>query len=172
MRLLARALDPRKFRIDVVACFRKPGMPEQAHRQLEALGVDVDTAPYQLSFEDTVDDLAGKLVSYDVIVSCQNVADIYPALERLDGGRRSSSVAAWCRKRSPAQAFHQPLCGRLPIDPGCRSLKHAWRETHAVEIPPVVDLWQFGRNRSSRHEPPSAFPTVRFWSAGLQFGTP
>ena len=27
-----------RYRIDVVACFRKPGMPEQTHRQLAALG--------------------------------------------------------------------------------------------------------------------------------------
>ena len=61
VRLLARTLDPRRYRLDVVACFRKPGMPDQTHRQLEALGVDVDRAPYDLSFEETVDYLAHKI---------------------------------------------------------------------------------------------------------------
>lgn len=148
VRLLARALDPRKFRIDVVACFRKPGMPEQAHRQLEALGVDVDTAPYQLSFEDTVDYLAGKLVSYDVIVSCQNVADIYPALERLEwrpplierGGLVSEALAGpkhfTSRYVGVCQSIRDAAASSMP-----------GRETHAVEIPPVVDLSEFGRNR-------------------------
>ena len=83
VRLLAANLDPDLYRIDVVACFRKPGMPEQTHEQLRALGVDVDTTPYDLSFEDTVGYLAGKVPGYDIVVSSQNVADIYPALERL-----------------------------------------------------------------------------------------
>ena len=83
MRLLARRLDPRRYRIDVVACFRKEGMPEQTHEQLAALGVDVDRTPYHLSFEDTVAYLATKIPAYDVVVATQNVADVYPALERL-----------------------------------------------------------------------------------------
>ena len=83
VRLLAEGLDPARFVIDVVACFRKPGMPEQTHDQLRAAGVNVDTTPYHLDFEGTVTYLASKLPAYDVVVSCQNVADIYPALERL-----------------------------------------------------------------------------------------
>ncbi len=42
VRLLAKHLDPHRFRVDVVACFRKPGMPEQTHAQLEALGIPVE----------------------------------------------------------------------------------------------------------------------------------
>ncbi|RYH95521.1 MAG: glycosyl transferase family 1, partial [Acetobacteraceae bacterium] len=76
VRLLARHLDPTRYRIDVVVCFHKAGMPEQTHHQLRALGIDVDTAPYTLSFEDTVAYLARKVSTYDVVVSCQNVADI------------------------------------------------------------------------------------------------
>ncbi len=83
VRLLAQTLDPRRYRIDVVACFRKEGMPEQTHEQLKRLGVDVDRIPYDLSFEDTVGYLATKLSAYDIVVASQNVADIYPALERL-----------------------------------------------------------------------------------------
>ena len=83
VRLLAKNLDPRRYRIDVVACFRKPGMPAQSHRQLAALGVDVDTTPYGLGFDETVAYLAAKIPGYDLVVACQNVPDIYPALERL-----------------------------------------------------------------------------------------
>src|SRR5919199_6824841 len=54
VRLLAQHLDPTRYTIEVVACFRKPNMPEQTHRQLEALGVPVDCTPYELAFEDTV----------------------------------------------------------------------------------------------------------------------
>jgi glycosyltransferase involved in cell wall biosynthesis len=144
VRLLAGNLDPRRFRIDVVTCFRKPGMPEQTHEQLAALGVDVDTTPYKLSFEATVDYLAAKIPCYDIVVSCQNVADIYPALERLHlrpplvehGGLVSEALAGpkhltnryigVCRSIRDAAASHMP-----------------GREHHALEIPSMVDLASF-----------------------------
>ncbi|HWK68274.1 MAG TPA: glycosyltransferase family 4 protein [Rhizobiaceae bacterium] len=144
VRLLARALDRSKYRIDVVACFRKPGMPEQAHRQLQALGVDVDTVPYQLSFDDAVDYLVGKIGSYDIVVSCQNVAHIYPALERLTkrppliehGGLVSEALAG-------PKHFSSRYVGV------CRSIRDAaasrmpGRGHHALEIPSMVDLAEF-----------------------------
>src|SRR4051812_46324265 len=83
VRLLAKHLDPACYQLDVVACFRKSNMPEQTHQQLEALGVHVDKTPYTLSFEDTVAYLAQKIEGYDLVVACQAVPDIYPALARL-----------------------------------------------------------------------------------------
>src|SRR4051812_40357349 len=88
VRLLARHLDPARYRLEVVACFRKPNMPEQTHVQLEALGVLVDRTPYALSFEDTVDYLSRKMAGYDLVVACQAVQEVYPALERMAGRGR------------------------------------------------------------------------------------
>ncbi len=145
VRLLAANLDPDRFKIDVVACFRKAGMPEQTHQQLKALGVHVDTAPYDLSFEDTVSYLADKVAGYDVVVSCQNVADIYPALERL--------------KLRPPLIEHGGLVSEAEAGPKhftsryvgvCRTITEAaaarmlGRQHHAVEIPSMVDLREFG----------------------------
>src|SRR5436190_9554231 len=84
VRLLAQNLDPARYQLEVVPCFRKPGMPELTHEQLAALGVPVDRTPYDLSFEDTVAYLARKVPAYDLVVACQGVPDIYPALESLD----------------------------------------------------------------------------------------
>ncbi|QDG94406.1 glycosyltransferase (plasmid) [Rhizobium sp. NIBRBAC000502774] len=144
VRLLAKNLDRKRYRIDVVACFRKAGMPEQTHEQLRALGVDVDTTPYSLSFDDTVAYLASKIAGYDILVSCQNVADIYPALERLHlrplliehGGLVSEALAGpkhftsryvgVCRTIRDAAASHMP-----------------GREECAIEIPSMVDLSAF-----------------------------
>lgn len=144
VRLLAEHLDRTRYQIDVVACFRKPEMPEQTHEQLRALGVHVDTAPYALSFEDTVTYLAGKMPGYDVIVSCQNVADVYPALERLHlrppliehGGLVSEALAG-------PKHFTSRYVGV------CRSIRDAAasrmqvREAQALEIPSMVDLKAF-----------------------------
>ena len=144
VRLLAQALDRAKYRLEVVACFRKEGMPDQTHHQLEALGVPVDRTPYHLSFEDTVTYLAGKVPGYDIVVSCQNVADIYPALERLHlrppliehGGLVSEALAGpkhfTSRYVGVCRSIRDAAAGKMP-----------GREHHALEIPSMVDLDAF-----------------------------
>jgi polysaccharide biosynthesis protein PelF len=141
VRLLAQHLDPARYRIDVVACFHKEGMPAQSHEQLEALGVDVDTAPYSLSFEDTISYLARKIAHYDVVVSCQNVADIYPALEQTHfrppliehGGLVSEALAG-------PKHFTNRYVGVCQSIRDAAASKMPGRESHALEIPSMVDL--------------------------------
>lgn len=144
VRLLAEHLDPARYQIQVVVCFRKEGMPEQTHEQLKQLGVDVDTTPYALSFEDTVAYLARKIADYDIVISCQNVADIYPALERAHlrppliehGGLVSEALAG-------PKHFTNRYVGV------CRTIRDAaasrmpGREDHALEIPSMVDMAAF-----------------------------
>ncbi|EJL22060.1 glycosyltransferase family 4 protein [Novosphingobium sp. AP12] len=141
LRLLAQALDRQRYAIDVVVCFHKPGMPDQTHRQLEAIGVPVDRTPYHLSMNDTVAYLAGIIPSYDIVVSCQNVADIYPALERLHlrppliehGGLVSEALAGPKHLTSRYVGV-------------CQSIREAaasnmlGRETDALMIPSMVDI--------------------------------
>lgn len=144
VRLLARTLDRAKYRIEVLPCFRKEGMPDQSHEQLRALGVTVDTAAYGLSFEDTVRYLGRKITGADIVISSQNVADIYPALEGLalrpplieHGGLVSEALAGpkhftaryvgVCASIRDAAASHMPD-----------------RPQHALEIPSMVDLTEF-----------------------------
>ena len=45
VRLLARSLDPARYRLEVVACLRREGMPDQTERQLTELGIPVDRTP-------------------------------------------------------------------------------------------------------------------------------
>jgi len=144
VRLLAQALDPARYRIEVIACFRKEGMPEQTHSQLEAIGVPVDRTPYHLSFDDTVAYLASRLPAYDVVVSCQNVADIYPALERLHlrppliehGGLVSEALAGpkhlTARYVGVCASIRDAAATRMPDRPH-----------HAMEIPSMVDVAAF-----------------------------
>lgn len=144
VRLLAQALDRARYRIEVVVCLHRQGMPDQTHHQLDALGVPVDRTPYHLSFDETVTYLASKVPGYDIVVSCQNVADIYPALERLrlrpglieHGGLVSEALAGpkhftsryvgVCRSIRDAAAGHMP-----------------GRQQDAIEIPSMVDLDAF-----------------------------
>ena len=80
---LAAALDPARYRIEAVACFRAAGVRDRAADRLAANGVPVDRTPYTLSFDDTVSYLASRIPGYDLVVACQEVPDIHPALDRL-----------------------------------------------------------------------------------------
>jgi polysaccharide biosynthesis protein PelF len=144
VRLLAQHLDPRHYQLDVVACFRKPNMPEQTHQQLAALGIQVDQTPYHLSFEDTVVYLAQKIPAYDLVVACQAVPDVYPAYEQLayrpplieHGGLVSEALAG-------PKHFTTRYVGV------CESIRAAAasvmpdRPHHALRIPSMVDLAEF-----------------------------
>lgn len=146
LRLLARYLNPARFQVEVVACFRKPNMPEQMHLQLAELGVPLDRTPYNLSLEDTIDFLARKMAGYDLVVACQAVREVYPALQRMPPE---------CR---PQLIEHGGLVSETLAGPKylttryvgvCASIRDAAaslmpeRPHHAIEIPSMVDLSQF-----------------------------
>lgn len=144
VRHLARRLDPARYRLEVVACYRRPGMPEQTHQQLEALGVPVDCVPYRLSFEQTVAYLARKLPGFDLVVACQGAPDLYPALERLPdpppliehGGLVEEAAATpkhlTARYIGVCSAIRDAAAAAMPDRP-----------RHAVTIPSMVDLSEF-----------------------------
>lgn len=144
VRLLAQTLNPERYRVEVIACFRKEGMPEQTHAQLEAIGVPVDRTPYHLSFDDTVAYLASKVPAYDIIVSCQNVADIYPALERLHlrppliehGGLVSEALAG----PKHLTARYVGVCASIR---DAAATRMPGRAHHARAIPSMVDTAAF-----------------------------
>ena len=147
VRHLARHLDRSCYRVEVVACQRREGMSDLTHRQLDSLGVAVDRTPYRLSFEDTVEYLAERFRDVDLVVACQAVPDVVPALELLD--------------RSPPLIEHGGLVSEATAGPKhltaryvgvCRSIRDAarsvmpGRERDALEIPSMVDVGEFSRS--------------------------
>lgn len=146
VRLLVQHLDPARYAIDVVACFRKPNMPEQTHQQLAALGIHVDRTPYTLSLEDTIAYLARRLPHYDLVVSCQAVPDVYPALERLSAHNRppliehGGLIAEALKGDKHFTARYVGVCETIRAAAAARM---GDRAHHAVEIPSMVDLEAF-----------------------------
>ena len=150
VRLLAQSLDPARYRIDVLPCLRIDGMPDQTHRQLADIGVHVDRTAYDLDFEDTVKYLERKIAGYDIVVSCQDVADIYPALERLrhrpplieHGGLVSEALSGpkhfTTRYVGVCESIRAAAASRMPNRP-----------QHARMIPSMVDLVVFDPTRRS-----------------------
>lgn len=148
VRLLAQSLDKTRYRIDVLPCMRLSGMPDQTHQQLRAIGVNVDCTAYGLSLEDTIKYIARKIAGYDIVVSCQDVADIYPALERLrhhpplieHGGLVSEALAGpkhlTTRYVGVCETIRAAAASRMPDRPH-----------HARTIPSMVDLAAFNPAR-------------------------
>src|SRR3954467_11117164 len=157
VRLLARHLNPERYRIQVVACFRKPNMPEQTPLQLAQLGVPVDRTPYGLSPEQTIEYLAGKMAEYDLVVACQAVREVYPALESIPPQRRPPLIEHGGLV-SEALAGPKHLTARYVGV--CASIRDAaasvmtGRPHHAMEIPSMVDLAEFDPEdrRGARHD--------------------
>jgi glycosyltransferase involved in cell wall biosynthesis len=144
VRLLAKHLDPARYRLDVVSCFQRPGMPEQTHEQLAALGITVDRTPYQLSFEDTVDYLTRRLPAYDLVVACQAVPDVYPALECCPNGpaliEHGGLVTEALTGPKHLTARYVGVCQAICDAAASRMLD---RPHHALVIPSMVDLSEF-----------------------------
>jgi glycosyltransferase involved in cell wall biosynthesis len=147
VRLLARLLDPARYRLEVVACLRRDGMPDQTERQLAALGVPVDQTPYGLSFDDTVEYLAARVGAFDLVVACQAVPDIVPAL-RLAASRggptppliEHGGLVAEGEQASELAARYVGVCAQIR-DAARRRM--VGREDNAVVIPSMVDLEEF-----------------------------
>jgi glycosyltransferase involved in cell wall biosynthesis len=152
LRLLAKHIDRTRYQLEVVACFWKPGMPVQAREQLQALGVPIDETPYSLSFEDTVAYLATKFPQYDLIVACQGVPDVYPALERVEPQVRPPLI-------EHGGLVQEALAGPKHLTSRyigvCRSIRDAaaqkmsGRAQHAQEIPSMVDLAEYDASHRS-----------------------
>ncbi len=111
VRLLAKHLDAARYRLAVLACFRRPNMPEQTHRQLGELGVAVDKTPYSLSFEDTVEHLLQVIPDFDLVVACQAVPDVYPG----PGAARPVPAAVDRARRARRRGDHRPEASDQPI---------------------------------------------------------
>ena len=145
VRLMARHLDPRRYRIVVLPCFRRQGMPEQTHEQLRDLGVEVDTRAYEMSFEDTIRYLRLRMAGADIVISSQNVADVYPALEGMaqrpplieHGGLVEEAMTG-------PKHFTTRYVGVCRTIRDAAATRMAGRADHAVEIPSMVDLADFG----------------------------
>ncbi|HEY5276719.1 MAG TPA: glycosyltransferase family 4 protein [Coriobacteriia bacterium] len=158
VRLLARLLDRARYRLEVVACLRREGMPDQTERQLAELGIAVDKTPYSLSFEDTIEYLAGRVGSFDLVVACQAVPDIAPAL-RLAASRgvrvppliEHGGLVVEAEQASDLAARYVGVCDSIRAAAARRMVG---REDHALEIPSMVDLDEFdpAHRRNVRRE--------------------
>lgn len=144
IRLLAKYLNPARYQVEVIPCFYKSNMSRQTHEQIEALGVPVDQTPYHLSFEETIAYLAQKIPQYDIVVACQSVPDIYPAMECL-----VAPPPLIEHGRLAFEALQAPKYLTTRYVGGCRSICAAAisrmpeRPYHVLEIPSMVDVSEF-----------------------------
>src|SRR4051812_49670808 len=102
-----------------------------------------------MSFAETVTYLARKMARYRLVVACQAVREVYPALERM-GSRRRPALIEHGGLVSEALAGPKHLSARYVGV--CASIRDAAasrlpdRPHHALEIPSMVDLSEFDPN--------------------------
>ena len=148
IRHLARALDPARYRIEVVPCLKTPGTGDLAQARLEKAGVTVDRTAYEMSLDDTVRYLERKIAGFGIVVSCQNVADIYPALERLQhrppliehGGLLGDGVTG-------PKHFTARYVGISETVRAAAAVQMADRPHHALTIPLMVEMDDYRPDR-------------------------
>ena len=110
----------------------------------------VDRTPYGLSPGQTVEYLARKMAEYDLVVACQAVREVYPALERMPPQRRPPLIEHGGLV-SEALAGPKHLTARYVGV--CASIRDAAallmpeRPNDAIEIPSMVDLSEFDPTR-------------------------
>jgi len=152
VRLLAQHLRP-DWSLDVVVCHHRPEMPDQTHLQLAELGIPVDSTPYGLRDEQVVDHLAAVLPAYDVVVACQGVPFVHPALQRLSarGVRRppliehGGLVSEALTGPKDLTARYVGVCASIRDAAASQMLE---RPQDALEIPSMVDLGEFAGDRA------------------------
>lgn len=176
VRDLAERLRPQGYRLDAIVC---AGDADSGRSRLVGSGVDLDCAPTRLSFEETVDYLAHRLPAYDLVVSCQNVADIYPALDRLhwrppliEYGELISDALAGprhftSRYVATSSSAREAAASRMPD-----------RRNHAIEISPVADdttarKWQILFRQVLAERQGAALPSIfsSFVQGGFECST-
>lgn len=80
---LASALSSTGAVVTITSCFGAVPVSDRVTHALDGCGAALDVAPHLLGFDDTVSYLAAHCAFHDVVISFQDVADIYPALDSL-----------------------------------------------------------------------------------------
>jgi len=167
-RLLAQHLDPAQYALEIVACFRTHGMPDQTHSQLESLGVPVDCAPYAMHFDETVEYLSHRLKGADLVIASQNVRDVFPAFERIEA--RGETVppliehGGLVEEALGSKRFTSRYIGVCDSIRDAAATLMAGREHHALSLPSMVDLREFS---ASHRAPMRAVWREKFgWNEG------
>lgn len=126
VRLLARNLDPRRYSIEVIACLRKPNMPELSHSQLQALGIPIDCTPYELSFDETVEYLSPKNGALRPHCRVPGSARCVSGSGADDGAASADRTRrAGMRSAGRTQAFYFPVRRSMQNNSGCRGIYNA-----------------------------------------------
>jgi glycosyltransferase involved in cell wall biosynthesis len=152
LRLLARYLRPR-YQISVAACFRNEHMTELTVRNLQRMGIPLDTTCYALDDEGRRRYLAEKIrrEQPDIVVACQGVTHAYRALELLEPHERPILIE---HGGLVVEATRTPKHLTTAYIGVCRDIVEAAQRvmpdpSRAYYIPSMVDLAEFeGHDRA------------------------
>ncbi len=152
--LLAKNLDRRRYELHVLACFRNERMTPLTAQRLQALGVPLDTACYDLDDVGRAHYLAAAIRRhhYDVVVACQGVQHPHRAFELLPSSSRPALVE---HGGLVSEVYRTPKRFTTAYVGVCRAIVEAAAAvlpdpSRARLIPSMVDLEEFeGHDRAA-----------------------
>jgi hypothetical protein len=193
---LATALGSDGVAVTVLSCKGRVPLGDTLMRAFARSDCGLDLAPHLLDFEATVEHLASLLSAFDAVISFQDVADIYPALDRLHWRPRLIEVGATPEEAMSGPKHHTSLyvalnaetaaavasradADRFPCwvlslpDAGPRSsFWSAFRRTKPAD-PSLGEKWLSALRFVLRSVRPAPAPSVfrSFWQGGFECST-
>lgn len=197
---LATALGDAGAGVTIMSCLGGVPIDESIMRVLAKSGCGLDLAPHLLDFDATVAHLASQLTFFDVVLSFQNVADIYPALDQLNWRPPLIEVGATAEEALAGPKHHTALyaainaetataaasrgdasefaCWLLPL-PAAKSKHTLWDLVRPVVRPAgsndrfPAEKWDTALAFALKSVRPAAAPSVfrTFWQGGFECST-
>jgi hypothetical protein len=193
---LASALRLDGVAVTMTSCLGAVPVADRVMRVLDRCGAGLDLAPHLLDFEATVEHLASQMSDFDAVIAFQDVADLYPALDRLHwrppvievgtsadealaGPKHHTTLYAAITSDAATAAASRPdatefACWLLPLPPVSvqgviRDLFRPAGSTDQAFARKWISALRFVLRSVRPAQPPSVFRS--FWQGGFECST-
>lgn len=167
---LASALRLRGMAVTIISCLGPVPIADRVMRVLDRCGAGLDLAPHLLDFDETVAHLASQMTFFDVVIGFQDVADLYPALDRLHWRPPLIEVGATACEAFAGPKHHTVLYAAINAEAAAAAASRPDAAQFAcwlLPLPPLAPqgaLWELFRSAG-----PTAHAFARKWDAALRF---
>ena len=167
---LAAALRLGGVAVTITSCLGPVPLSDHVMRVLDRCGAGLDLAPHLMDFDETVGHLASQMTYFDVVIGFQDVADLYPALDRLHWRPPLIEVGATEDEALSGPKHHTTLYAAINAEAATAAASRPDAARFAcwlLPLPPMAPqraLWELFRPAVS---PDQAF--AQKWIAALRF---
>jgi hypothetical protein len=167
---LASALRMDGVAVTITSCLGTVPVADRVMRVLDRCGTGLDLAPHLLDFDETVEHLASQMTNFDAVIAFQDVADLYPALDRLHWQPPVIEVGASVDEALAGPKHHTTLYAAINAEAATAAASRPDAARFAcwlLPLPPIPVqgvIWDLFRPAGSTDQ---AF--ARKWTSALRF---